>query len=133
VRPRDPDDQIPFSERLVISVNLADTGDREILLQLDSGCDGPLLYSGNQKLQEPLLRRAKFQGPEVSEARRAFAVLPAQDMRIGARIIRGVQFVTPVRSAQNAPGRGEDGILATLLFERVYINHGDHYVMLNPK
>jgi hypothetical protein len=129
--PRDP--AVPFSERLVISVNLSDTGDREILLQLDSGSDGPILYSGNERLEEPLLKRARLQGAEVGEARRAFAVLPPQDMRIGVRTIRKVPFVTPVNAATNVPDREEDGILATVLFERVYINHTDHYVILNPR
>jgi hypothetical protein len=130
---RDPENQVPFSERLVISVNLSDTGDREIRLQLDSGSDGPILYSGNKRLEEPLLKRARLQGEEVSEARRAFAVLPPQDMRIGTRTIHKVPFVTPVNTATNVPGRDEDGILATVLFERVYINHTDRYVILNPR
>jgi hypothetical protein len=129
----DPENQVPFAERLVISVNLSDTGGREILLQLDSGSDGPILYSANKKLDEPLLKRAKPQGTEVSEARRAFAVLPPQDMRIGARIIRRVPFVTPVDAATNVPDREEDGVLATAIFDRVYINHSERYVILNPK
>src|SRR5215469_11650711 len=37
----DPENQVPFAERLVVSVNLSYTGDRAILLQLDSGSDGP--------------------------------------------------------------------------------------------
>lgn len=130
--PGGPESQIPFTERLVISVNLSDTGDRPILLQLDSGSDGPILYSGNQRLEEALLKRARLQGPEVSEARRTFAVLPPQDMRIGARTIRKVPFVTPV-AVSNVPSRDEDGILATVLFDRVYINHADRYVILNPR
>ena len=133
VSPGDPENEVPFTERLVISVNLSDAGDREILLQLDSGSDGPILYSGNKKLEEPLLKRARLQGAEVSEAQRAFALLPPQDMRIGTRTVRKVPFVTPVNAASNVPDRNEDGILATVLFERVYINHTDRYVMLNPK
>ena len=42
VSPKDAATQVPFSGRLVISVNLPDTGDQEILLQLDSGSDGPI-------------------------------------------------------------------------------------------
>ena len=133
VTPADPGNPVPFSGRLVISVNLSDTGDREILLQLDSGSDGPILYSGNKRLEEALLKRARLQGAEVSEARRAFAVLPPQDMRIGPRTIRKVPFVTPVNAATNVPHRDEDGLLATVLFERVYINHSDRYVILNPR
>jgi Aspartyl protease len=133
VSPRDPENQVPFSERLVISVHLSDAGNREILLQLDSGSDGPILYAGNRKLQESLLKRARLQGPEVGEPRRAFAVLPPQDMRVGDRVVHNVPFVTPVRAAADVPDREEDGILATVLFERVFINHTERYVILNPR
>ena len=132
VAPKHPEDELPFLNRLVISVNLSDSKDWDVLLQLDSGSTGPVLYSGNKKL-ERLLKKARLQGPAVDEAHRAFAVLPPQDMRIGARTIRNVPFVTPVNPAANVPDRDEDGILATALFERVYINHTDRYVILNPR
>jgi len=132
VSPKHPEDELPFLNRLVVSVSLSDSGDRDVLLQLDSGSTGPVLYSGNKKL-ERLLRKARLQGPNVDEAHRAFAVLPPQDMRVGARIIRNVPFVTPVRAAADVPDREEDGILATVLFERVYISHTDRYVILNPR
>jgi hypothetical protein len=133
VTSRHPETEVPFSERLVVSVNLSDTGTRPILLQVDSGSDGPILYAGNRELERPLLKRAKLQGPEVSDARRAFAVLPPQDMRLGSRIVRKVPFVTPAGGSQNVPDREEDGILATVLFQRVYVSHSDHFVIFDPK
>src|SRR4051794_17860572 len=72
VPPKHPEYELAFSERLVVSVNLSDTGTRPILLQLDSDSDGPILYAGNRELEQPLLKRARLQGPEVSDARRAF-------------------------------------------------------------
>jgi hypothetical protein len=128
-----PETEVPFSERLVVSVNLSDTGIRPVLLQLDSGSDGPILYAGNRELEQPLLKRAKLQGREVSEARRAFAVLPPQDMRLGSRIVRKVPFVTPASGSQNVPTREEDGILATVLFQRVYVSHSDRFVIFDPR
>jgi hypothetical protein len=133
VTSRHPETEMPFSERLVVSVNLSDTGARPVLLQLDSGSDGPILYAGNRELEQPLLKRAKLQGPEVSDARRAFAVLPPQDMRLGGRIVRRVPFVTPASGSQNVPDREVDGILATVLFQRVYVSHSDRFVIFNPK
>jgi hypothetical protein len=124
---------LPFSQRLVVSVNLSDTGTRPILLQVDSGSDGPILYAGNRELEQPLLKRAKLQGPEVSDARRAFAVLPPQDMKLGSRIIRKVPFVTPGSGAQNVPDREEEGILATVLFQRVYVSHSGRFVIFDPR
>jgi hypothetical protein len=133
VASKHPETEVPFSERLVVSVNLSDTGVRPILLQVDSGSDGPILYAGNRELEQPLLKRAKLQGPEVSDARRAFAVLPPQDMRLGSRIVRKVSFVTPASASQNVPDREEDGILATVLFQRVYISHSDRFVIFDPR
>ena len=124
---------LPFSQRLVVSVNLSDTGTRPILLQVDSGSDGAILYAGNRELEEPLLKQAKLQGPEVSDARRAFAVLPPQDMRLGSRIVRKVSFVTPASGSHNVPDREEDGILATVLFQRVYVSHSNRFVIFDPR
>jgi hypothetical protein len=128
-----PEMDVPFSARLVISVNLSDTGTRPILLQVDSGSDGPILYADNRSLDQPLFRRAKLQGPDAGEARRAFALLPPQDMRLGTRVIRKVPFVTPVHAEANIPDREQDGLLATVLFQRVYINHAGHYVIFDPR
>ena len=133
VSSKHPGIEDPFSERLVISVSLSATGTRPIHLQVDSGSDGPILYAGNRELEEPLLKRAKLQGPEVSDSRRAFAVLPPQDMRLGSRIVRKVPFVTPARGSQNTPDREEDGILATVLFQHVYVSHSDRFVIFDPR
>jgi hypothetical protein len=65
--------------------------------------------------------------------RQQFAVLPPQDMRVGVGVIRNVPFVTPVRAAADVPDREEDGILATVLFQRVFISHADHYVIFDPR
>jgi hypothetical protein len=133
VRSEHTETEVPFSERLVVSVNISDGGLRPILLQLDSGSDGPILYAGKRDLEQSLLKRAKLQAQDVSEARRAFAVLPPHDMMLGTRIVRKVPFVTPVSAAQNVPDRVEDGVLATVLFHRVYINHSHHFVVFDPK
>jgi len=133
VTSKHPETEVPFSGRLVVSVNLSDTGTRPILLQIDSGSDGPILYSGNRELEQPLLKRARLQGPEVSEARRAFAVLPPQDMNIGSLIVRKVPFVTPANRSQDVPDREEDGILPTVLFQSVFISHSGRFVIFDPR
>jgi hypothetical protein len=133
VRPKHPERDLPFSQRLVVSVNLSDTGTRPILLQLDSGSDGPILYASKRELEQPLLKQAKLQGPTGSDALRAFAVLPPQDMKLGGHTVRKVPFVTPASGSQNVPDREEDGILATVMFQRVFISHSDRFVIFNPR
>ena len=133
VTSKHPETDMPFSQRLVVSVHLSDAGNRPVLLQVDSGSDGPILFAGNRELEQPLLKRAKLQGPEVSEARRAFAVLPPQDMTLGSRMVRKVPFVTPANGSQNVSDREEDGILATVLFQRVFVSHLDRFIVFDPK
>jgi hypothetical protein len=128
-----PETDLPFSQRLVVSVNLSDTGAGPILLELDSGSDGSILYASKRELEQTLLKQAKLQGPNVSDARRAFAVLPRQDMRLGGHIVRQVSFVTPASGLQSLPDREEDGILATVLFQRVFVSHSDRFVIFDPR
>ena len=133
VAPEHPETEVPFTDRLVISVHLSGTGTRQILLKLDSGSDGLVLYAGGDEAKRGILKQATVQGGGVGKAQRAFAVLPPQDMRIGNHILRNISFVTPVSVAKNVPQRDEDGLLPTVLFQRVFISGRDHYVVFNPK
>ena len=127
VSPQDPASELPFTERLVVSVHLSGAGTRPTLLQLDSGSDGLILYARREETKLRLLERATLQGQQ------AFAVLPPQDMRIGSRTLSRVSFVTPLRPGKDLPGRQEDGLLPTLLFQRVFISASDHYVVFDPR
>jgi hypothetical protein len=132
VTPQNHEDTVSFTERLVISVHLSGTGNRQILLQLDSGSDGLILYAGNEA-NSALLKQGMLQGGRVSKAQRAFAVLPPQDMRIGSRTLSHIHFVTPASAGQNAPTMETDGLLPAVLFQRIFISVGGHYVIFEPK
>lgn len=134
IRPQHPEEELPFMERLVISVHLSGTGARAILLQLDSGSDGPILYPGSERPEvQALVHSAALQGGNATSAQRAFAVVPPQNMQIGNHLFTHISFVTPVRVQESLPGRNEDGLLPTLLFQRVLISGGGHYVVFDPK
>jgi hypothetical protein len=133
VRPQHPDSEVPFTERLVISVHLSGAGTRQILLQLDSGSDGPILYARNGEKELPLLQHSTPRKGNVSIGQSAFADLPPQDLRIGTRTMSRIPFVTPATVGKDVPGREEDGLLPTLLFQRVFICAADHYVILDPR
>ena len=133
VRSPDPGNELPYMERLVISVHLSGTGTRAVLLQLDSGSDGPILYAASKNPDvEALERSAARQGGNLTSAQRSFAVMPPQIMQIGNHIFAHISFVTPVSVQENLPGRGEDGLLPTLLFQRVLISRGERYVVFDP-
>jgi hypothetical protein len=133
VTPQHPDSELPFMEPLLISVHLSGAGTRQILLQLDSGSDGPILYARIKKQVLPILGHATVQGGNVSRAQQALAVLPPQDMRIGNRTLRYISFVTPLDVGRNVPTIEADGVLPTVLFQGVYISFADHYVVLDPR
>jgi hypothetical protein len=134
IRPQRSEDELPFLERLVIAVHLSGTGPRAILLQLDSGSDGPILYASSKDTEvKALVQSATLRGDSATSAQRAFAVVPPQNMRIGNHIFTHISFVTPVTVQESLPGRNEDGLLPTLLFQRVFISGGGHYVILDPK
>jgi hypothetical protein len=132
VPPQYPEDELPFMERLVISVRLSGTGRRPILLQLDSGSDGLILFARSEA-NSTLLRQATLQVDGVTRKQCAFAVLPPQDMQIGTRTLSHVYFVTPVSVEQNVPTMETDGVLPTVLFQRVFISGLGHYVVFDPK
>jgi len=132
VLPQHPEHELPFIERLVISVHLSGTGTRPILLQLDSGSDGLILYAGKEANSD-LLKQATLQGGDVSKAQRAFAILPPQNMRIGTHTLSHVYFVTPVSVQHNVPAMEADGVLPTVLFQRVYFSHSGHFIVFDPK
>jgi hypothetical protein len=128
-----PESDLPFIERLVISVHLSATGSRQILLQLDSGSDGPILYSRTKAPLWQELQQVTAWAVIGRKERLAFSVLPPQDIRIGTRTLRQISFLTPVSVSQNFPARDEDGLLPTMLFQRVFINLADHYVVFDPR
>jgi hypothetical protein len=53
-------------------------------------------------------------------------------MQIGSRNIPQVSFATPADSKENALTSKEDGLLATVLFRRVFISYADRFVVLDP-
>jgi len=131
VNPLDPQTELAFMERLVVSVHLSGAGTREILLQLDSAIDGPLLYPATSERAPRILGRSTPRAATVSKAQKAFADLPPQDMRIGSRTLSAVSFATPVSRGKDVPDRQADGLLPTMLFRSVFICGSDHYVVFD--
>jgi hypothetical protein len=126
-----PEKDLPFTERLIVPVQLA--GIRgQFLLHLDSGSNAPLLYEAGRGLTRAQFASAplRTRGPDGIE--REFAVLPPQDVQVGRHVLHQVPFVTPMKADKDLPKVTFDGLLPTLLFQRAYINFADHYVVLDP-
>jgi predicted aspartyl protease len=133
VSPQHPEDELAFAQRLVVAVHLAGAGSRQVLLQLDSGSDGPILYQTRGQSRLSILDHATLRSDTASVAQRAFAALPPQDLRIGGRTLSQVPFVTPVSSENDVPNRHEDGLLPTVLFQRVFISFAGRYITIDPR
>jgi hypothetical protein len=129
---KESEDELAFAQRLVVAVHLSGAGSRQVLLQLDSGSDGPILYQTRGESRLPILDHAAPRSDALSAAQRAFAALPPQDLRIGGRTVRQVPFVTPVSVGSDMLKRDEDGLLPTVMFQRVFISGAGHYVVLDP-
>ena len=62
----------------------------------------------------------------------AFVAFAAQDLELGAKYVRQVQFVAPMNSVGDGPPPREDGRLPTMAFQRVFISSASRYISLDP-
>jgi hypothetical protein len=115
---------------LIISVRLSD-GMRPVRLKLDSGANTPFLYNTAEYMALGLFRGVSLQGGSTG-SQRVFTALPPQQMRIGSIQIAGVRFVTSASAKKDTHTSDFDGLLALGLFRRVFINHSEHFAILDP-
>jgi Aspartyl protease len=118
-------------QKLIVPVHLAGTGNRQILLQLDSGTNAPLLYHAGEDLRHLQTVSGPLQGRGTDGQEHAFTVLQGQDVQIGPHSLHQIPFVTPVNEGASVPKSDVDGLLPTLLFQRVFVNYSDRYVVLD--
>jgi hypothetical protein len=122
--PPDGVKNLAFTDPLLIQVQLSG---RQLLLQLDSGINAPLLFdAGKERAAKPLLQSTGTDG-----VKRAYAVLPPQDLQVGPHSFKQIPFVVPVSRGER-PDAMIEGVLPTILFQRVYISYADHVVVLEP-
>jgi hypothetical protein len=122
----------PLPSRLIVAVSLSD-GMRPIRLMLDSGADFSLLYNARQLMALAHFPTATLQGNGVDGAQRAFSFLPPQDVKVGPVHLSGVAFVTLAGARKDSSTSDFDGLLTLGLFRRVFIDHADHFAVLEPR
>jgi hypothetical protein len=129
----DPRGRSRAPQTLTVAVHLSGMGKESLLLRLDSGINVPLLYPSEHTAH--LVQTGTFplrsRGTDGVELR--FAVLNRQDVQIGPHLLRDLPFVMPVSARTNIPAPEVDGLLPTAVFQRVYINYANHYVVFQPK
>jgi hypothetical protein len=116
---------------LIIAVRLSD-GMRPVRLMLDSGANSPVLFNTTQYMALPLPKSVPLRGNGVDGAQRIFWALPPQDVNIGSLELSRVLFFTLAGDQKDARIKGFDGVLPAGLFRRVFIDHADHFAILEP-
>lgn len=117
-------------DSLIVSVKLSD-GMRPVRLKLDSGTNVPFLYNTPEYMALGLFRGTALRGG-ANGFQQAITSLPPQQMKIGSVQISGVHFVTLASAKKDTHSSDFDGLLTLGLFRRVFINHAEHFAILEP-
>jgi hypothetical protein len=132
VTPSQTPNEVPLTALLIIPVHLSGFGARQLLLTLDSGANASFLFNHAVNLAPGLRQTWQRNGYGADGVKRGFSILPPQSMHIGSLSIQQVSFAAPADSRENALTSKEDGLLATVLFRRVFISYADRFVVLDP-
>jgi len=116
---------------LIVSVRLSD-GMRPVRLKLDSGTNVPFLYNTSEYMALGLFRGASSNGVGANGPQRSYSALPPQIVKIGTVEISHVTFVTLTGAHKDSRTSDFDGLLTMGLFRRVFIDHSDHFTVLEP-
>jgi hypothetical protein len=131
-RPLHPKGNLPFTQPLIFPVNVAGIK-AQLLMELDSGGNVPLLFEAGKELARARFANAPLRTRGSDGIEHTFAVLDPQDVQVGNHVLHSVPFVTPMDEGKDVPNVDVDGLLPTLLFHRVFISFADHFVVFNPK
>jgi hypothetical protein len=131
VTPSQTPNEVSFTTLLIIPVDLSGFA-RRLLLTLDSGANAPFLFNHAVYLTPRLRQTRQRDGYGADGVKRGFSILPPQSMQIGSLNIQQVSFATPADSGENTLTSRQDGLLATVLFRRVFISYADRFVVLDP-
>ena len=131
VTPSQTPDEVPLTTLLIIPVHLSGIA-RRLLLALDSGANASFLFNHAMDLTPGLHETGRRDVYGADGVKREFSILPLQSMQIGSLALQQVSFAVPAESGENALTSKEDGLLATVLFRRVFISYADRFVVLDP-
>lgn len=123
-------DKLPFTRPYLVSVHVAGIAKQDTVFRLDSGSAVPLVYRNYEEKPSYMDSRPQVRATSMGAARTYQTLKPA-DVKIGSGWLRKIVFVTPTERLTVHPG--QDGLLPTALFQRVFLSYAEHYAMLNPK
>lgn len=121
-----------IAQKLILVAHLSGLEKRWVLLQLDSGTNAALLYDPGEDLSHLQTPGSNLQSRGTDGREHAFTILKAQDLQVGPHVVRQVSFVAPIPGGATTAKADVDGLLPAALFQRVFVNYSDHYVVLEP-
>lgn len=120
------------AEAILVSAHLPDDGRKVSILRLDSGSNVPLLYADAQvrAMSFANVSRAMSIG---KRAQFAYVYTPPRTARFGPHTEMQIAFAGQIGSSRLYSKTGEDGVLPTALFHRIFISVADHFVIFDPR
>ncbi len=129
VSPGQAADGDPSSRSLIVEARLSDETE-PVRLWLDCGANVSFLFKLSAYLARKVDRKGLLQGMGGNAAQTSYLALPVQDMKIASLKMQNVAFLTPAVAQKNLQVTEFDGLLTTWLFRRVFIDHADHFAVL---
>ena len=129
VTPEPAPDSNPSPMLLIISARLSE-GTSPVRLKLDSGTNAPFLYNTSGHMA---FGGESVIGSGADGDGKVFSALPPQDVEIGSIRLTSVTFMALAHPLKDSGRKDFDGLLSLDLFRRVFINHTDRYVVLEPR
>jgi hypothetical protein len=125
---------LAYPQPLQVTVHMQDDGKKGAVLRLDSGSSIPMLFDSWLASPSWLQNNRDRQDSVMTKnGAQTFAKTPEQSVRIGSQT-HLITFLTPINTfGRRMPKAGEDGLLPTSLFRKVFISYVDHFVMFDPK
>lgn len=105
---------------------------RPVRLWLDTGANASFLFKNAGNFVQTPGKEQTLQVTGGNAMETSFLPLPAADMKIASLTLHHVPFFRPAAAQQNIQAPEFDGLLTTWLFRRVFINHTDHFAVLEP-
>lgn len=116
----------------IVAVRLSNAM-RPVRLLLDSAAQTPILYNISQYKMLRVSHDVSLRGRGVDGGQQILSPLPPQDIKIGSLELPRVPFFGLAGIQKDASEKGFDGILATALFRRVFVDHADRFAVLESR
>lgn len=76
---------------------------------------------------------ASLQSTGTDGVKRAYAVLPPQDIQVGKRWFQRISFVVAPSVSGGIRDSKIDRVLPTILFQRAFISYAERFAVLEPR